>query len=318
MTLAKTFRVGAFVCHALDGGRVWLDGGAMFGIVPKPLWERRIPADEKNRIPLAMRCLLIEHDDGLILVDTGIGNKDDEKFRTIYNVENAGTTGPTRLEDAVRDAGHRPDEIKWVINTHLHFDHCGGNAVVEGRREQGAGSKEQGGVAGAAQGSRPTSPLRLAFPNATYVVQKGELEFATHPNERTAGSYLRQNIEPVSAAGRWRLVEGATEFLPGVTLLPTPGHVPYHQSVVLRSGGETACFVADLIPTGSHVPLPWIMGYDLEPLVTLESKRSLLGRAEAEGWLLILEHEPAEGLGHVTRDGKGYRFGPLDTASRDG
>jgi glyoxylase-like metal-dependent hydrolase (beta-lactamase superfamily II) len=270
-----------------------------------------------------MRCLLIEHDDGLILVDTGIGNKQDEKFRTIYNIENAGTTGPTRLEDAVREAGHAPDEITWVINTHLHFDHCGGNAVLDGSKEQGAGSREQGGSAQGARrkvhgGVAGPSPVRLAFPNATYVVQRRELEFATHTNERTAGSYLRENIEPVTAAGRWQLVEGATDFLPGISLLPTPGHVPYHQSVVLRSGGETACFVADLIPTGAHAPLPWTMGYDLEPLVTLESKRSFLARAEAEAWLLILEHEPGEGLGRVTRDGKGYRFDPLDTTSQGG
>ncbi|HKI86802.1 MAG TPA: MBL fold metallo-hydrolase, partial [Thermoanaerobaculia bacterium] len=191
-------------------------------------------------------------------------------------------------------------------------------AEAAGSKEQGARSKEQGGVAGTSPVSRLTSPVRLAFPNATYVVQRRELEFATHTNERTAGSYLRENIEPVTAAGRWQLVEGATDFLPGISLLPTPGHVPYHQSVVLRSGGETACFVADLIPTGSHVPLPWIMGYDLEPLVTLESKRSFLARAEAEAWLLILEHEPGEGLGRVTRDGKGYRFDPLDTTSQGG
>jgi glyoxylase-like metal-dependent hydrolase (beta-lactamase superfamily II) len=320
MTLVRSVRVGSLVCHALDGGRVGLDGGAMFGVVPKPLWERRIPADAKNRIPLALRCLLIEHDDGLILVDTGIGNKDDEKFRAIYDVQNEGTAGPTRLEDAIREAGHAPEDVAWVINTHLHFDHCGGNAVLgaarndaqgAGSKAQGARCKEQGDVAG-------PSPVRLAFPNATYVVQRRELDFATHTNERTAGSYLRQNMTPVTAAGRWKLVDGPTDLFPGISLLPTPGHVPYHQSVVIRSGGETACFVADLIPTAAHVPLPWIMGYDLEPLVTLETKRAFLSRADADGWLLVLEHEPGEGIGRVVRDGKGYQFDPLDSAALAG
>ena len=125
MTLATTFRVGGLTCHALEAGRQRLDGGAMFGVVPKPLWQRRIPADERNRIPLALRCLLIEHDDGLVLVDTGVGNKESAKFVDIYGVENAGRHGPTQLEDALAEVGHRPADIRYVVNTHLHFDHAG-------------------------------------------------------------------------------------------------------------------------------------------------------------------------------------------------
>jgi glyoxylase-like metal-dependent hydrolase (beta-lactamase superfamily II) len=153
----------------------------------------------------------------------------------------------------------------------------------------------------------------LAFPEATYVVQRGELEFATHPNERTAASYLGPNFLPVAAAGKWRLVAGETELLPGIRLVPTPGHVPYHQSVIVADGGERACFLGDLVPTTAHVPLPWIMGYDLEPLVTLETKRALLSRAEADGWILIFEHDPVAGLGRVARDGKSFVYVPLDT-----
>ncbi len=281
-----TFHVGRLRCHALEAGRQALDGGAMFGVVPKPLWQRRIPADERNRIPLALRCLLVEHDDGLVLVDTGLGNKEDAKFKDIYGVANEGKDGRTQLEDALAELGYTPGDVRWVIDTHLHFDHAGGNTYREGG-EDGGGT---GGV------------VRITFPRATYVVQKGELEFARHTNERTAASYLPLNFESVP----FMLVDGPAEPLPGIRCLPTPGHVPYHQSVLVESGGERVCFLADLVPTSAHLPLPWIMGYDLEPLVTLESKRRLYARVEGEGWLLFFEHDPAVVAGRLGRDGKAF------------
>jgi len=284
-----TFQVGRLTCHALEAGRQRLDGGAMFGVVPKPLWQRRIPADERNRITLALRCLLIEHDDGLVLVDTGLGNKEDAKFKDIYGVVNEGTDGRTCLEDALAELGHAPGDVRWVINTHLHFDHAGGNTYREVVEDGGGG----GGDGGA---------IRVTFPRATYVVQKGELEFARHTNERTAASYLPPNFEPVT----FMLVSGEADPLPGIRCLPTPGHVPFHQSVLVESAGERVCFVADLVPTAAHLPLPWIMGYDLEPLVTLESKRRLYQRAEVEGWLLFFEHDAAVIAGRVGREGKGF------------
>jgi len=265
-----TFKVGHFTCHALEAGRQHLDGGAMFGVVPKALWARRAPPDDRNRIPLALRCLLVEHDDGLVLIDTGIGNKESGKFIDIYGVENAGQNGRTKLEDALRELGHGPEDIRWVINTHLHFDHAGGDLSREG----------------------------LSFPRARYVVQRKELDFARHTNERTAGSYLPHNFEGVP----FQLIDGETEILPGIRGLPTPGHVPYHQSILLESGGEKACFVADLVPTSAHLPLPWIMGYDLEPLVTLETRRRLYQRAEAEEWLLVFEHDPQVVSGRLARE----------------
>ena len=274
-----TFTVGRLKCHALEAGTQRLDGGAMFGVVPKPLWERRIPADDRNRIPLALRCLLVEHDDGLVLIDTGIGNKEDEKFRGIYAVENAGQGGRTKLEDALGALGHTPTDIRWVINTHLHFDHAGGDLWRD-----------------------PSGKTVVAFPKARYVVQRGELEFARHPNERTAGSYLAHNFAGID----FQLLDGETQVLPGIRCLPTPGHVPFHQSVLLESDGERACFLADLVPTTAHLPLPWIMGYDLEPLVTLESRRRLYQRAEGEGWLLVFEHDPAVVAGRLGKDGKAF------------
>ena len=269
-----TFSVGRLRCHALEGGTQHLDGGAMFGIVPKALWARRAPPDDKNRIPLALRCLLVEHDDGLVLIDTGIGNKENEKFIEIYGVENAGANGRTKLEDALAELRHQPEDIRWVINTHLHFDHAGGNRSRDG----------------------------LSFPRARYVVQKGELDFARHTNERTAGSYLPHNFEQTP----FQLIDGEAEILPGIRGLPTPGHVPYHQSILIESGGEKACFVADLVPTAAHLPLPWIMGYDLQPLVTLETRRRIYQRAEAEQWLLVFEHDPQVVSGRLARQDKGF------------
>ena len=281
--LIETRIVGRWTVHALQAGGQKLDGGAMFGVVPKPLWERRIPADERNRIPLGMRCLLIEHDVGLILVDTGAGNKENEKFHEIYGVENAGRDGRTALEDGVRAAGHRPEDVALVINSHLHFDHGGGNTYRDA-----------------------DDSVKLSFPNARYVVQQGEYHFATHTNERTAASYFPQNFVPVYEADRFDLVDGEREIVPGIRVIPTPGHVPYHQGILIDGGGERAFFLADLAPTAAHLPLPWIMGYDVEPLVTLETKRRILERAMKERWLVVFEHDALVAWGRVGHDGKAY------------
>jgi len=274
LPLRRTRELGGFRIHALEAGLQRLDGGAMFGVVPKPLWERRIPADERNRIPLAMRCLLVETPDALVLIDTGAGNKESEKFHQIYGLENAGT--PTRLEDAIRDAGFAPDDVDVVISTHLHFDHAGGNTY---RDEEGQ--------------------VRIAFPRATYYVQRGEWEYAHWTNERIRASYLPDNFDPVERAGKFVFLEGEAEVVPGIRVVPTPGHTPHHQSVLIESEGLRACFLADLIPTAAHLPLPWIMGYDVEPLVTLESKRAILERARREDWLLIFEHDAHTPWGHL-------------------
>ena len=269
----------------------------MFGVVPRTLWKTRIEPDERNRIPLAMRCLLIEHSDGVVLVDTGLGNKEDAKFLDIYGVENEGLEGATQLEDALASAGFLPRDVKWVINTHLHFDHAGGNTTMDPDLEDD-----------------PRRHVRPTFPNATYVVQRAELEFARHTNERTRASYLPPNFEPIAAAGRWHLLDGEGEVLPGISVRLTPGHVPFHQSVMLRDGGDTAVFLADLIPTVAHLPLPWIMGYDLEPLRTLESKRRLLEEAVAGGWRLIFEHDPTIVSAVPVGEGKGVVLSATMTA----
>jgi glyoxylase-like metal-dependent hydrolase (beta-lactamase superfamily II) len=281
-----TRTLGKLRIHALEGGTQRLDGGAMFGVVPKPLWERRIAADERNRIPLGMRCLLVETPDELVLIETGLGNKEDEKFRGIYGVDNASGAGrPDRVHDSLAAAGFRSEDVGIVVNTHLHFDHAGGNTY---RDEAGE--------------------VRLSFPNARYFVQRGEWEWAHLKNERTQASYLADNFEPVMTAGRLELVEGDVEIVPGISVYRTPGHCPHHQSVLVSSGGETACFLADVLPTFAHLPLPWIMGYDVEPLVTLESKRALLRRATEERWLLVSNHDPVTAWGYAVAEGKGVRL----------
>jgi glyoxylase-like metal-dependent hydrolase (beta-lactamase superfamily II) len=276
--LVLTRSLGDLRIHALAAGRQRLDGGAMFGVVPKPLWERRIPADERNRIPLAMRCLLVETASALVLIDNGAGNKESDRFVDIYGLDNAASDAayPTRLEEAIAAAGYGVDDIDVVIDTHLHFDHAGGNT----RRAADGG-------------------VELSFPRARYVVQRGEFEWAHTRNERIQASYLPPNFDPVMAAGRLELLDGDVEVVPGVSVLRTPGHTPHHQSVVIRSGGESACFLADVIPTAAHLPLPWIMGYDVEPLVTLETKRWLLERARREEWLLVFEHDPLVAWGRL-------------------
>jgi glyoxylase-like metal-dependent hydrolase (beta-lactamase superfamily II) len=283
--LLQTRKIGSWTVHAIQAGGQMLDGGAMFGVVPKVLWERRIPADARNRIPMGMRCLLIEHDVGLILLDTGAGNKETEKFYDIYGIENSGGGERTALEAGIRAAGHRPEDVALVINSHLHFDHGGGNTYRD------------------ADGS-----VHLSLPNARYVVQRGEYDFATHTNERTAASYFPHNFVPVYEAGRLDLVDGEREIVPGITVIPTPGHVPFHQGILIESGGERAFFLADLVPTAAHLPLPWIMGYDVEPLVTLETKRWLLERALKEQWLVVFEHDATNAWGRVGHDGKSYKL----------
>jgi glyoxylase-like metal-dependent hydrolase (beta-lactamase superfamily II) len=261
----QTRKLGGLRVHAIQAGGQKLDGGAMFGVVPKPLWERRVPADE------------------LVLIDTGVGNKENEKFRDIYGIENTGRVGPTWLEDGLASLEVRPEDVAMVISSHLHFDHAGGNTT------RGAD-----GV------------IRPTFPNARYVMQRGELEYARHTNERTAASYFPHNWEPVAESWQLELIDGDREIVPGIHSVLTPGHTPYHQGLLIESNGERAFYIADLAPTAAHLPLVWIMGYDVEPLVTLETKRRILKQAVDEKWLVVFEHDAQTAWSRLAHDGKAY------------
>ena len=281
LPLVHSRTIGSLRVHAIQAGGQRLDGGAMFGVVPKVLWERRIPADERNRIQLGMRCLLIEHPSGLILIDTGSGNKEDTKFQDIYGIENAGANGRTGLEDGLAHLGVRPEDVSILINTHLHFDHAGGNTYIDEAKN-----------------------VHVTFPKARYIVQRGEFDYATHTNERTAASYFERNFIPTQASGQLELIEGDREIASGISSIVTPGHTPYHQSILIESSGERALYLGDLVPTHAHLPLPWIMGYDVEPLVTLETKRRVLKRAADEGWTMFFEHDATIPWGRLAPDRK--------------
>lgn len=270
-------KLGAFDIYPVSDGRFRLDGGAMFGVVPKVLWEKCCSVDELNRIPLSLTALLIRANGKNILVDTGLGPKEDEKLHRMFAVERT----PTILESLKR-LGLEPDDIHLVINTHLHFDHAGGNTTRE------------------ADGS-----IRSAFPKARYLIQQGEFEDAVRVNERTRTSYRRDNFTPIAHINQWEFLHGDTELVPGVTAVVTAGHTRWHQSVKIESEGKVAFFLGDLIPTVSHLPLPYIMGYDLFPIQTLETKRWVLDRAFEEQWLLLFEHDPLVQAGYVRKDQEG-------------
>jgi glyoxylase-like metal-dependent hydrolase (beta-lactamase superfamily II) len=285
--LVQSQQLGQWRIHAIQAGGQKLDGGAMFGVVPKPLWERRIAADERNRIQLGMRCLLVDHEIGPVLIDTGAGNKETAKFYDIYGIENAGEPGPTRLEDGLLQVGVAPEDVVVVINSHLHFDHAGGNTT-----------------------KRPDGRITPAFPNARYVMQRGEYEWATHTNERTAASYFLPNFEPLRDTGQLELIDGDREIVPGIRSVKTPGHTPHHQGLLIESAGQRAFYLADLVPTAAHLPLAWIMGYDVEPLVSLETKRRVLKQAVDEDWLTIFEHDATVAWSRIAHDGKTYLLRP--------
>jgi len=269
-------RFGDIELFSLSDGIMRLDGGAMFGVVPRVFWEKTNPADELNRIAIGVNPLLLKADGVNILVDTGNGDKFSEKLLKIYGIERE----PTLLK-SLSDADLRPEDIEIVINTHLHFDHCGGNTLVDA-----------------------SGKLMPTFPNARYIVQKMEWEDATRLNELTKASYLPENFIPLMQAGRIELVGGDMEVYPGVTVVHTPGHNRGHQSVKIESDGKTAFYLGDMIPTAAHVPLPYIMGYDLYPLELLEVKRRILREALEGRWLMIFEHDPKVRMGYL-REGNG-------------
>ena len=255
-------RLGDIEVHLLTDGTLRLDGGAMFGVVPKPLWERKAPADDRNRILLAMNILLIRAAGKWLLVETGAGDKWDAKLRNIYAIENSPS-----LIDRLTAEGVTPDKIDLVINTHLHFDHCGWNTrIVNGR-------------------------IVPTFPNARYVVQRPEYEHAMRPTERDRASFVPESFIPIEDAGQWQFVEGDVEILPGVELIVAPGHTRHMQCVRISGGGKTLFFIADLVPTSAHLPYPWVMGYDLYPLTTLENKKKWLPRAAREEWIVVFPHD---------------------------
>ena len=256
-------RFGDVEVRYIDAGSFWLDGGSMFGIVPRTMWEKKMVPDERHRLKFACNSLLVRAGGKTVLVETGNGTKWDEKLRKIYNFP---ANDP--LTEYLAKEGVKPEQIDMVINTHLHFVHAGGNTrLVDGRAVP-------------------------AFPNAKYVVQKTEMEHALQPTERDRASYYAQDFVPVTEAGQWQFVDEDAEVLPGISVTKIPGHNLQIQAIQIRGGGKKLMYVSDLLPTRHHLPLPWIIAYDLYPLTTLETKRKWIAEFVKDGWIVVFGHDP--------------------------
>ncbi len=279
--MVRALQMGTVRLTLASGGTFRLDGGAMFGVVPRVLWSRLLPPDERNRISLGSNVLLVETPDHLVMVDTGLGWLWGEKERDIYAI---------RPRDPLAGTPYRPEDVDIVILTHLHFDHIGGNVV------------DEGGV-----------PVPR-YPRARYVVQEREIAEALFPHERNRASYLPRFFQSLYESGKLVGISGMVEILPGIWCFPTGGHTPGHQIVLVESGDHRAVFLADLVPTRHHLPLPYIMAYDLEPLVTLQVRKVLYPRMIREHWLLLFEHEQEPLMGFLQ---EGRRHPELEILPED-
>ncbi len=262
----SSLTLGDFQLTALSDGLYYADGGVMFGVVPRVMWSRRVNPDAQNRIPLGLNSLLIRTGRHNVLVETGIGNKIPDKIRKIYSHE-------PKLLDSLAAAGVKPADIDVVINTHLHFDHCGWNTVRQGELVV------------------PT------FPNARYYVQEGEWRHGSMQHERDRISYISDNYDPLIRSGQMQLLYGDQEIVPGVSVKVYPGHTRNMQAVMIKSHNEKACYVSDLVPTMAHADITWVMAFDLFPLETIESRKRFYEVAIPEKWLVIFTHEPGVPFG---------------------
>lgn len=268
--------------HVINTGFFKLDGGAMFGVVPKSLWQRTNPADEHNLCTWAMRCLLIEDGDKLILIDNGIGDKQDAKFLSHYYLH-----GDASLLTSLQQAGFAPEDVTDVFLTHLHFDHCGG----------GVRYKNEG------------SALELVFPNATYWSNADHWEWATKPNAREIASFLKENILPMQESGHLQFVDPAAPSpFPQFDIFYASGHTDKMMVPLIPYKGKTIAFMADLLPSIGHIPLPYVMGYDTRPLLTLDEKAAFLAKAADEQYVLFLEHDAVNECCTVQHTDKGVRL----------
>ncbi|MBX7223638.1 MAG: MBL fold metallo-hydrolase [Blastocatellia bacterium] len=258
-----SYNLGSFKLDVISDGTFYLDGGAMFGVVPRVVWEKVMPPDDRHRIRLGLNTLLVRTPHETILIDTGIGTKWNAKQVDMYGIRHE-----TTVPQSLAAIGLEVSDITLVINTHLHFDHAGGNTI---RREDGS--------------------LTATFPQARYLVQQAEYEHACSPHERDRASYMAENWEPLLESGQLEFTQGTEEVSPGVTVIPIRGHNDFTQCVSIRSDGQTAFFWADVIPTTNHLPFAWVMGYDLYPVELVENKKQWIPRAAQENWVNIFEHD---------------------------
>jgi len=267
-------KLGDFELTTVSDGIYHSDGGAFFGVVPKSMWSRRIKADENNLIPVGLNSVVVRTGRQTVLIETGIGNKMPERMVKIYGQ-------PAKLIDSLAIAGFPPEEIDVVINTHLHFDHCGWNTVRQGDR------------------------IVPTFPKARYYVQEGEWQHGKRQHERDAISYISDNYDPLISSGQMQLLHGDQEIVPGIFVKLYPGHTQNMQAVIIKSGGQTACYISDLIPTTAHLDLTWVMAFDLFPLQTIESRKRYYAEAIPGKWLTIFTHDPQTPWAYVEKNEMG-------------
>jgi glyoxylase-like metal-dependent hydrolase (beta-lactamase superfamily II) len=265
--------IGDFELTSLSDGIHHLDGGAYFSVVPKTLWSKKLQPDENNRVPSGLNSVLIRTGDKNILIETGIGNKLPEKMAQIYGQ-------PAKLLDSLHAAGLAPEDVDIVINSHLHFDHCGWNTI-----------RQNGGV-------------RSTFPNARYYVQEGEWQHA-HEDQRDSVSFFAENYDPLVESGQMQLLRGSAEIVPGISVEVYPGHTRDMQAIYVRGGGKTACYISDLIPTSSHLDLYWLMSFDLYPVQSVESRKRFYTRALPENWLVMFTHDHQIPWAYLEKDARG-------------
>ncbi len=267
--------LGDFELTLLSDGTYLADGGAFFGVVPKVLWERKVQPDELNRIHVGLNSVLVRTGKLNVLIETGIGNKLPEKQKRIWQA-------PEKLLENLREGGAEPEDIDIVINSHLHFDHCGWNTVYRDGRAV------------------------ATFPKAKYYAPEGEWRHGQLQLERDRVSYISDNYNPLIDSGQMQLVSGETEIVPGISMVPYPGHTRNMNAVFIRSGSKTACYISDLVPTSWHLEPTWLMSYDLFPLETIENKKRYYEKAIPEQWLTIFTHDPAIGWGTIAKSGSKY------------
>ena len=279
-------QIGKYKLYSVQTGLIRLDGGAMFGVVPKPLWSKTNPADNRNRIDMCMRALLLVSDEKKILIDNGAGYKMPHKLNDIYGIDYKKYS----LEKSLNSLGFNYDDITDVILTHLHFDHCGGSTL---RNENGE--------------------LIPTFPNAVYYVQRKHWEWANNPTERDKASFFDENFIPLQSSGQLNLIENDFDFDEQIKLLVINGHTPYQQMVKVKDGEKTLIYPADLMPMATHVNIPYIMGYDLFPLTTLEEKKKYLPKIADEKWFVFFEHDPFTEICKIHRNQ--IRFETVDKSN---
>lgn len=279
----SSLQIGSIQIIGLRDGYFYLDGGAMFGVVPKVLWEKFFPADNQNRIRLGLNSLLIKTGKINALVETGIGGNLPDKYQKYYSLERE----PDLLAN-LEAVGVKPEDIDFVINTHLHFDHCGGNT----RRIEG-------------------NKYAPTFPKAKYIIQRGEFNYASSPSPRDKASYIEINFKPLAEVGNLQLVEGRYSVCPEIEVVPVSGHTRHHQCVRVQAGGQIVFFLGDLVPTRAHVGLSYVMSYDLFPLETIKNKQEIFERGIEEDWIFAFNHDPDYYFGKIYKKNGRFHFLPL-------